>query len=143
MLPYRMGEPVRRRCKRYNETEHAHLLVCPRDEEYSISPFLESLKKSVARHAILHLRRDNPGGLKYLAMGQRNRPYRFWQAGGGHDRNLVTAKVIHWALAYIHNNPVRRNLVGNPADWPWSSAGDWMEHRQGPVTLDQHSFPMQ
>jgi hypothetical protein len=25
-------------------------------------------------------------------------------------------------IEYIHNNPVRRGLAGQPTDWPWSSA---------------------
>ena len=32
------------------------------------------------------------------------------------SRNVLSAKI-----EYVHANPVRRGLVENPADWPWSS----------------------
>ena len=47
---------------------------------------------------------------------------RFWQAGGGFDRNLWNAKAIHSSVNYIEYNPVRAGLVNAPEDWQWSSA---------------------
>ena len=61
-------------------------------------------------------------GLKSLATGQSDKPYQFWQDGGGYDRNLRTAEELREMLKYVHNNPVRRELVARPEDWPWSSA---------------------
>jgi hypothetical protein len=34
--------------------------------------------------------------------------YRFWQRGGGHDRNLMESTAIWAEIDYIHANPVRR-----------------------------------
>jgi len=34
--------------------------------------------------------------------------------------------VILAMIDYIHGNPVRKQLVGKPEDWKWSSAG-WTE----------------
>ena len=48
--------------------------------------------------------------------------FRFWQAGGGFDRNHCNAKAIHYSINYIEANPVRAGLVKNPEDWKWSSA---------------------
>ncbi len=35
--------------------------------------------------------------------------------------NLWTPKKTLEKLGYIHNNPVRRGLVSEPGEWPWSS----------------------
>ena len=48
--------------------------------------------------------------------------YRFWQAGGGYDRNVVEQDTLRTMIDYIHSNPVRRGLVDRPEDWTWSSA---------------------
>jgi putative transposase len=38
-------------------------------------------------------------------------------------------------LVYMHGNPVRRGLVKQAEDYPWSSAADYAETRTGVVTL--------
>ena len=48
--------------------------------------------------------------------------FRFWQAGGGFDRNLWNANAIHNAIKYIEHNPVRAGLVKKAEEWKWSSA---------------------
>ncbi len=50
---------------------------------------------------------------------------RFWQPGGGYDRNLVSVRRCVAAAQYIHHNPVRRGLVDVATDYPWSSARGW------------------
>ena len=52
--------------------------------------------------------------------------HRFWQRGGGYDRNIVELATILAVIEYIHNNPVRRGLVTCVTDWLWSSAR-WYE----------------
>ena len=43
-------------------------------------------------------------------MGQPNGEvhYRFWQRGGGYDRNITDPATLRVMIEYIHNNPVRR-----------------------------------
>lgn len=48
--------------------------------------------------------------------------FRFWQAGGGYDRNVGDESTLRTMIDYIHQNPVRRGLVDRPEDWIWSSA---------------------
>jgi len=43
-----------------------------------------------------------------------------WQRKG-YDMNIWTAKKVEEKLNYMHNNPVKRGLVKEPGDWPWSS----------------------
>jgi hypothetical protein len=48
--------------------------------------------------------------------------HRFWQPGGGYDRNITSIAALRAMIDYIHANPVRRGLVAKPEDWEWSSA---------------------
>jgi len=63
--------------------EHVHLLIWPRNQIYSISEILLSIKQSVSRKALLYLRKYNPQKLKLMETGQKHTLYRFWQDGGG------------------------------------------------------------
>ena len=67
---------------------HVHLLLCPMGEQYSIPAILKAIKTPVAIQAIRYLKVKNPPGLAKLATGQDYRNYRFWQKGGGYDRNI-------------------------------------------------------
>ena len=121
---------------------HVHLLICPQRSEYSISDILLSIKQPVSRKAIDYLKQHNPDGLKHLATGHQHRPYRFWQKGGGYDRNLIVVNTIVYSVRYIHNNPVRKELVKSPEDWHYSSAGDWKKKGKGPLSIDFQSYPV-
>ena len=68
-----------------------------------------------------------PQWLERITVQHRNRSTRrFWQAGGGFDRNTIEPHVILAMIDYIHGNPVRELLVEKPEHWKWSSAG-WVE----------------
>ena len=73
---------------------HVHLLICPINEQYSISDILLSIKQPVSRKAITYLKKHNPDGLKFLATSESSCSYRFWQKGGGYDRNIIKDKTI-------------------------------------------------
>ncbi|MHC4557780.1 MAG: REP-associated tyrosine transposase [Planctomycetota bacterium] len=121
---------------------HVHLLICPRIPQYSISNILLSIKQPVSRKAINYLKKNNLDGLKYLATSQKHRPYRFWQKGGGYDRNITNVKTVIDSSHYIHNNPVRKGLVKTVEQWYYSSAADWQSIRQGPIPIDFDSVPV-
>ena len=124
--------------------DHLHLLVWPTTAAYDISEFLRSVKKSVANRAITYLKRESPAGLSQLEDRQPNGQvrYRFWQPGGGYDRNMVAADSIDAMIDYIHANPVRKGLAARPEDWFWSSAGDYAGLRVGPIPIHRESLPM-
>ena len=73
--------------------EHLHLVVCPTDREYDTAAFCASVKTSVARRAVPWVRNNAPDFLPKMPDEQPNgkRSYRFWQRGGGYDRNLTHA----------------------------------------------------
>ena len=119
--------------------EHVHLVIWPTRETYSISDILKSIKQSAARRALNWLRRENPSGLVPLATGHKDSPHRFWQDGGGYDRNIRDSAALRAVIDYIHGNPVKRGLVSVPDDWKWSSYRAWMLDEDGPISLDRDS----
>jgi putative transposase len=104
--------------------EHVHVVIWPREPAYEIRLIRTALKVPVQRKALAFLRGQAPRFLERLRDEQPNGEvhYRFWQRGGGYDRNIQEPATLGTMIEYIHNNPVRRGLVGQATDWPWSSA---------------------
>jgi putative transposase len=123
--------------------EHAHLLIWPTEAIYDVSDILNSIKQSVAKRALLYVRRVAPAFLNRMEDRQPNGAthYRSWQRGGGYDRNVVEPRTAHQQIEYFHYNPVRRRLCAKPEDWLWSSAGDYAGVRFGPLRIDRDSLP--
>ena len=111
--------------------EHVHVLVLP-NEGVTVSRILSALKQPVSKRALVYLRRENPEGLTRLADVQPSgrMSYRFWQRGGGYDRNIWTPAKVQEKIGYVHANPVRRGLVERPGEWPWSSWRAWWERNK-------------
>ena len=68
--------------------------------------------------------------------------YRFWQRGGGYDRNLNEPAAIDAEIEYFHNNPVRRGLVSRAEDWRWSSVAWYAGKEDVPLVPDVASLPV-
>ena len=123
--------------------EHVHLLLLPQ-EGVTIRSILRAVKQPTARRAIRWFERNRPSFLEQMT---ERRPggkvtRRFWQTGGGYDRNLRSTRDVHEKLHYLHGNPVRRGLVASPGDWPWSSWRAWEDGTNEPIAIDRESFPV-
>ena len=100
--------------------DHVHLIVVPDQAIASMERLLTRLKGDFAREMI--------GRWKDLQAGILDRirhpcgRHRFWQRGGGYDRNVRDEDELWEKIDYMHANPVRRGLVRQSIDWPWSSA---------------------
>ncbi len=118
--------------------EHVHVIVWPREPVYEVRLIRTALKIPVQRKALAFLRSHAPAFLDRLRDEQPNGEvhYRFWQRGGGYDRNVTDPTTLRAMIEYIHNNPVRRGLVARPADWPWSSAGFYDGVGDTPLQMD-------
>jgi putative transposase len=123
--------------------EHIHLLIWPRGSRYSISRILTSVKRPVSIKALSHVRKSAPVFLSRMEDRQPSGQvhYRFWQRGGGYDRNLTEPRTIWAEIDYIHANPVRRGLCETPTGWPWSSAAEYERGGTGPLRVDHASLP--
>jgi len=102
--------------------EHVHLLLWPRNQEYSISAILKAIKQPMAFRA--------------LKAGLAESP-RFWQRGGGYDRNIIDVATLYTEVDYVHNNPVRSELCATPQGWKYSSAAFWLGCDDVPLAMDR------
>ena len=121
--------------------EHAHLLIQPLPGS-TISGILWRIKHPVTTKAVAHVRRTSPAFLRQMEDRQPDGKcfHRFWQRGGGYDRNTITDEELLEKITYIHNNPVRRGLVSKPSEWHWSSFRAWMEGIDEPIRIDREAF---
>jgi putative transposase len=95
---------------------HAHLLI--HSEQTNVAVFLQQLKGQFAQAVIRRWRGLNAPVLDHIIT--KNGP-RFWQVGGGYDRNVMGDELLE-KVRYCHANPVRACLASKSVDWPWSSA---------------------
>ena len=118
--------------------EHVHVLVYPGEAPQRMSRFLQAVKEPVARKAIRYLQDNAPKWLARVTVreGQRLRR-RFWQPGGGYDRNITSTEGLRAVIDYLHANPVRRALVARAEDWEWSSARWYAGLRPVKLEMDQ------
>jgi putative transposase len=119
--------------------EHVHILLYSRKAEYDISRILWRIKRPVGLKAITYLQRNAPDWLSQELTVKRPdgaSERRFWQAGGGYDRNIVEVSTAQKVINYIHQNPVRPGLVECPEDWEWSSARWYAGFRPVPLEMD-------
>jgi REP element-mobilizing transposase RayT len=121
--------------------DHVHLVLLPH-EGVKISGILTTIKSSVSKRAILWVRANAPDFLKQMEDTQPNGDtnYRFWQRGGGYDRNLRSLQDVYEKIRYIHANPVRRGLADSPEKWYWSSYRTWQTGEDIPIPIDHESL---
>ena len=122
--------------------DHVHLLINPTHEEYRISNILKDIKTDTGRKAAVYLKENNPSGLSQLSTGRKYRKYRFWQKGGGYDRNITKESTLIDSVRYIHNNPVRKDLVDDPGKWCYSGYNCWMNGSDEPMRVDKDTWPV-
>jgi putative transposase len=103
---------------------HIHLLIWPTKNDYNIAKITKSIKGRLAKKYLTHLKETkNTFILNQCSVVEKGmNKHRFWQRGGGFDRNLWNPKAIHDSISYIEANPVRSKRVSSPEEWLWSSA---------------------
>jgi putative transposase len=107
--------------------EHVHLIVRPRRPDYAMSSILSAIKRPVGQRAIAYLVERQSPWLHALTRLRRGSTERlFWQSGGGYDRNIISGRTLLQMIDYVHENPVRRQLVQRASDWEWSSASHYV-----------------
>jgi REP-associated tyrosine transposase len=118
--------------------EHVHLVLAPRKSLLKIGTFQGFVKERVARQAIRWLEQNASDWIPRITVREGSRTRRrFWQPGGGYDRNIESVDTLESMIDYIHLNPVRRGLVEKPVDWPWSSARWYAGIRPAILAIDE------
>ena len=72
-----------------------------------------------------------------LSVSLRSRQRPFWQAHY-YDFNASSHTKFIEKLRYIHRNPVKRGLVTQPEDWPWSSFRHYVTGERGAVEIESY-----
>jgi putative transposase len=114
--------------------EHFHLLLIPRLPESPVDAVLNMLKSTMSRRVLAQWRADDSPVIRGIAGGRGT--LRFWQPGGGYDRNVRGDRPLRDLVTYIHEDPVRRGLVASSTKWPWSSARQCAGLTQDPPHID-------
>jgi putative transposase len=104
--------------------DHLHVLT---DKPKTISDALRVLKGLTARRVINYLKDNNYAtSLAKLRHEERDHNYRYslWQT----EKNVLpifSEGMFMQKVNYIHQNPVRAELVNQATDYRWSSARIW------------------
>ncbi|MEX0876034.1 MAG: transposase, partial [Phycisphaerales bacterium] len=114
--------------------EHVHLLIWPDIDRAPVSKVVWHLKRAFARQVIERWKELNAPILSSIRTPEGN--HRFWQHGGGYDRNIVSRHELEEKLHYIHQNPVNRGLVHRSIDWAWSSARWYAGMTDNTISVD-------
>jgi len=113
--------------------EHVHLLI-GEPPKGNPSKVMQVLKQKVSRS--LHGKRGpSSGQLELVFASNGSEPSAFWQRRF-YDFNVWSEKKLIQKLDYMHGNPVDRNLVQHPKDWPWSSWSFYEKGETGLIRID-------
>ena len=104
---------------------HVHFIASAEDLAKEAGDF----KSYTARRIIDHLSDRNVRtlleGLAYhKARHKHESRFQLWQEGS-HPKVIETEEMLRQKLEYIHQNPVKRGYVGDPAHWRYSSARNY------------------
>jgi putative transposase len=115
--------------------EHVHLVVVPTCQEARIAKLLFAIKRPFSHRVKRVLAEEGNPLMARLTVRERpgRTAFRFWQEGGGYDRNIRNLETLRTAVEYLHNNPVRRGLCDSPDQWKWSSWRFYFEPDAWPV----------
>jgi hypothetical protein len=128
----------RKACRCFNEAGQRRFWICDFgfwiENQMGPTPRFRSgaLVRASAPNFLSQMEDRQPGGRVH---------YRFWQRGGGYDRNLTEPKSIWNEIDYFHANPIRRGLCDTPTAWLWSSARELEQPGSGMLRLDLSSLP--
>ena len=111
--------------------EHFHLLISE-PQEGNPSKVMQAVKQRFAQRVLRRVRQKRN-------VNQTSRwnlaPVHVWQARF-YDFNVWTEHKRVEKLRYMHRNPVKRGLVVEPEQWPWSSFRDYLHGQTGKVQVN-------
>jgi putative transposase len=112
--------------------EHFHVLISE-PQKGNPSTLMQVLKQRFAQRVLRRTRRAPSAAQAWL---WDDGPMHVWQARF-YDFNVWTERKRVEKLHYMHRNPVKRGLVNEPEQWPWSSFRDYMYGDRGAVRVNE------
>jgi hypothetical protein len=125
--PQRMGHPT---SKAEVKKVLTNLRVC-----HPPSKVIQVLKQSVSRRLRSKSRRESSPNQLRLGFAGAERLQHLWQRRF-YDFNVWSYKKKLEKLKYMHSNPVKRGLVKDPKEWPWSSYSFYEGSDDGMLKMD-------
>ncbi|HEY6291715.1 MAG TPA: transposase [Terriglobia bacterium] len=122
--------------------EHCRRLIWP-SEHANPSRIMQTVEERTAKFILKNLRenlqcRKMLGRFRLPASVHHHAKDRVWQRKF-YDLNIWSEKKRLEKLNYMHNNPLKRGLVNDPGEWPWSS---WRFYNLGDAsTLSMDPMP--
>ena len=114
-------------------TNHLHAIVGIRKPETTISDILRDFKKFTSKSIAKAVQEnDHESRREWLldrcwfrgANDAKIKDFKFWQ-DGNHVETISSYEFYRQKLDYIHNNPVRQEIVARAEDYLYSSACDY------------------
>jgi REP element-mobilizing transposase RayT len=108
-------------------TTHLHLIISAYDKNIKLWEIIRDFKKFTAQKIIQMMQKEkNQWGILDVmkAAGTKNNAntqYQFWIQDDGAEE-IQSDKFFIQKLNYIHQNPVRAEIVTDACDYSWSSA---------------------
>ncbi len=100
--------------------DHVHLVVIP-PVEAELGRIIGDLKRTSARDILDFLRTNDSALLEELMVVRDGRLKSVLWQKRCFDHNCRNDDAVKSRIEYCHSNPVKRGLVQNAEDWPWSS----------------------
>lgn len=110
-----------------------HLVIHPK-EDTKIGALVGEIKSKSAARIIAEQVIELPNDCRVTRAGKERRV--FWQPRC-YDHNCRSEATVIEKINYCHNNPVKRELVGEPGLWRWSSYNWYMGRRNVPLEIDE------
>ncbi len=108
---------------------HFHWIIQLDLKNGSISDIMRDIKKYTAWDVLQELEKDNRIELLNLfeleAQGRKQQQRKFWMERFD-DEVIRNRQMFLTKLKYIHNNPVKAELVSRPEDYKYSSARNYV-----------------
>jgi len=114
--------------------EHVHLLL-GEPAKGTPSTVLQMLKQRVSRKLRKKTTDRHTAQVTLPAAEIAENDPRFWQTRF-YDFNVYSDGKKREKLDYMHRNPVTRELVRRPQDWPWSSYLFYETGESGLISID-------
>lgn len=116
--------------------DHVHLITSDGDKNNTrLKNSLASLRSYSSKQIISIIHNEIP---KYYPIlkehNVHDRELMFWQPGI-YPKGIENKEMYWQKMDYIHNNPVKAELVTKPEDWYFSSANTILFDNEGPIKL--------
>lgn len=102
--------------------DHLHIILHPCGK-YELSYIMQMIKGSFAR--------------KFNKMN--NLSGQVWQKRF-YDEGIRDIRMLMQKMEYIHNNPIRKNLIISPGDYPYSSYHHYFGNNKNALGIDQLDY---